>query len=90
MFDDSLRQTALLLADRDLGWTFCRAALLDGVPSPEDTESKLVAVAWRPDGSLLFSSQPDLRLAFSATRDRRCSASRVALARLHGGAAGPA
>ena len=34
------------------------------MPSLEDTESKLVAVAWRPDGRLLFSSQPDLRVAF--------------------------
>ena len=66
VLDDSLRQTALLLADRDLGWTLPTHAA-DPVPSLEDTESKLVAVAWRPDGSLLFSSQPDLRVAFSAT-----------------------
>jgi len=66
VLDDSLRQTALLLADRDL------VAALPVVPptkslSADDTESKLVAIARRPDGALLFTSQPELVLSFSAT-----------------------
>jgi two-component system OmpR family sensor kinase len=66
VFDDSLRQTALLLADRDLAGGLPvepRASSL----SPADTESKLVAIARAPGGSLLFSSQPELPLSFTAT-----------------------
>jgi len=65
VLDDSLRQTALLLADRDL------AHALPFEPAPSstsssDSESKLVAIARRPDGSLLFTSQPELSLRFDA------------------------
>jgi len=63
VLDDSLRQTALLLADRDLA-----GALPTSPPahplSLSDTESKLVAIARRRDGTLLFSSQPELALRF--------------------------
>jgi two-component system OmpR family sensor kinase len=62
--DDSLRQTALLLADRDLAGTFPVQTATSAVPYG-DTESMLVAVARRPDGSLLFSSQPDVPLNFA-------------------------
>ena len=66
VLDDSLRQTALLLADRDLALTQPghpdSAAL-----APGDTESKLVALARRRDGALLFSSQPELDLSFWPT-----------------------
>lgn len=62
--DDSLRQTALLLADRDLAGTFAVQAAASAVPY-RDTESMLVAVARRLDGSLLFSSQPNLPLNFT-------------------------
>ena len=64
--DDSLRQTALLLADRDLARALPTEPAARSV-APFDTESKLVAIARRPDGSLLFSSQPELSLSFSAT-----------------------
>jgi len=63
--DDSLRQTALLLADRDLAGAFPTQVAASAVPYG-DTESMLVAVARRPDGSLLFSSQPHLTLQFAA------------------------
>jgi signal transduction histidine kinase len=64
--DDNLRQTALLLADRDL------APALPVMPSvspvsASDPESKMVAIARRPDGSLLFASQPELSLNFKAS-----------------------
>lgn len=61
--DDSLRQTALLLADRDLAGAFPAQAAASVVPYG-DTESMLVAVARRPDGTLLFSSQPNVPLQF--------------------------
>ena len=62
--DDSLRQTALLLADRDLAGAFPAQSAASAVPYG-DTESMLVAVARRPDGSLLFSSQPKVPLNFA-------------------------
>ena len=66
VLDDSLRQTALLLADRDLALAQPGHPGL-GAPVPDDTESKLVALARRPDGSLMFSSQPELDLSFWPT-----------------------
>jgi two-component system, OmpR family, sensor kinase len=66
VLDDSLRQTALLLADRDLARTL-PAEPAAGSASPLDTESMLVAIARRPDGALLFSSQPATSLSFSVT-----------------------
>ena len=66
VLDDSLRQTALLLADRDLMSALPGQPVVNAVPYA-DTESMLVAVARRPDGSLMFSSQPDLPLRFDAT-----------------------
>ena len=65
VLDDSLRQTALLLADRDLAPSF-PVAPAPQPTAPSDTESQLVTIARRPDGALLFSSQPELSLAFSA------------------------
>ena len=66
VLDDSLQQTALLLADRDLAQGLPTTALLNSVPS-SDTESQLVAIARRLDGSLLFSSQPELSPLFEAS-----------------------
>ena len=66
VLDDSLRQTALLLADRDLAGVFPIQPTAKPVPYA-DTESMLVAIAWRPDGSLLFSSQPEVPLRFDTT-----------------------
>ena len=66
VLDDSLRETARLLADRDLAWTLPVDTSADPL-SLQDTESRLVAIARRPDGSLLFSSQPGLQLWFSPT-----------------------
>jgi two-component system, OmpR family, sensor kinase len=66
IMDDSLMQAARLLADRDL-----RGAIALGtdvpLPSAADTESKLVAIARRPDGSLLFTSEPEISLSFLPT-----------------------
>jgi len=66
VLDDSLRQSALLLADRDLAGAFPTQPTARAVPYA-DTESMLVAIARRPDGSLLFSSQPEVSLRFDAT-----------------------
>ena len=66
VLDDSLRQTALLLADRDLAGAFPAQPAASAVPYGE-TESMLVAIARRPDGVQLFSSQPDVALRFDAT-----------------------
>lgn len=71
VLDDSLAQTGLLLADRDL------ATVLPSSPGAvseraQQMESKLVAIATRPDGSLLFTSQPETRLVF----DRKPGATR--------------
>src|ERR1035438_3459127 len=65
VFDDSLKQTALLLADRDLAATFPSQPAA-AIVSAEDTESMLVAIARRLDGTLLFSSQPEVSLRFEA------------------------
>jgi len=63
VLDDSLTQTGLLLADRDLAtalpWRPATPAVNAG-----DMESEIVAIARRPDGSPLFSSQPDVSLRF--------------------------
>ena len=66
VLDDSLRQTALLLADRDLASALPTQPAAKSVPYG-DTESMLVAIARRPDGSLLFTSQPEVALRFAAT-----------------------
>ena len=66
VLDDSLRQTALLLADRDLAAAFPTEPIAAALASA-DTESKLVAIARHPDGSLLFTSEPGLSLRFEAT-----------------------
>jgi len=66
VLDDSLSQTALLLADRDLAGAFPTQPTAKSVPYA-DTESMLVAIARRPDGSLLFTSQPEISLRFDAT-----------------------
>jgi len=63
VLDDSLRQTALLLADRDLAHALPVEPAASSTSS-FDSESKLVAIARRPDGSLLFTSQPELTLRF--------------------------
>ena len=66
VMDDGLRQTALLLADRDL-----RGAITSALPGPAaafgETESKLVAIARGLDGSLMFTSEPQMALRFDAT-----------------------
>lgn len=65
VMNDSLQQTALLLADGDL-----RGAISGKAPSAPlalaDTESKLVAIARTRDGSLLFTSEPTLAPHFEA------------------------
>ena len=66
VLDGSLLQTALLLADRDLARALPAEPAASSVPSA-DAESMLVAIARRPDGSLLFSSQPEVALRFDAT-----------------------
>lgn len=63
VLDDGLRQTALLLADRDLAGALPIGPVDRLVPSA-DTESKLVAIARRTDGSLLFTSEPAMDLRF--------------------------
>lgn len=65
VLDDSLQQTALLLADRDLAGAFPTQPTTKPVPYG-DTESMLVAIARRPDGTLLFTSQPEVDLRFEA------------------------
>jgi two-component system OmpR family sensor kinase len=61
--DDGLRQTALLLADRDLAGAL-PIGPVEHLAAAADTESKLVAIARRHDGSLLFSSEPKMALDF--------------------------
>ena len=63
VLDDGLRQTALLLADRDLAGAL-PAGPVEHLASSADTESKLVAIARRRDGSLLFTSEPEMDLRF--------------------------
>lgn len=64
VLDDGLRQTALLLADRDLAGAL-PARPAEHLATSADTESKLVAIARRPDGALLFTSEPDMELHFA-------------------------
>jgi len=63
VLNDSLRQTALLLADRDLIGVFPNRQGEDPVSS-SDTESQLVAIARRLDGTQLFTSDPGKTLSF--------------------------
>ncbi|HEY4066996.1 MAG TPA: ATP-binding protein [Burkholderiaceae bacterium] len=66
VLDDSLRQTALLLADRDLAGSLSAppaGTTPPGVASA-DTESKMVAIARRLDGTLLYTSEPEIALRF--------------------------
>ena len=64
VLNDGLRQTALLLADRDLVGALPTAPVAAGLASA-DTESKLVAIARRVDGTLLFTSEPQMKLRFA-------------------------
>jgi signal transduction histidine kinase len=66
IMDDSLMQAARLLADRDLRGTITLGDRTVA-PSAADTESKLVAIGRRPDGSLLFSSEPQMPLWLAPT-----------------------
>jgi signal transduction histidine kinase len=66
VLDDSLQQSALLLADRDLAGALPTQPAASPVPYG-DTESMLVAIARRPDGRLLFTSQPALTLQLAPT-----------------------
>lgn len=66
VMDDGLRQTALLLADKDLRGAIAEGGATIVLPS-NDTESKLVAVARRRDGALLFTSEPEMTLGFAPT-----------------------
>lgn len=63
VLDDGLRQTALLLADRDLAGAL-PVRPVEHLVSSADTESRLVAIARRQDGSLIFTSDPGLNLRF--------------------------
>ena len=63
VMDDGLRQTALLLADRDLRGVIA-SALPGAAAGFVDAESKLVAIARGLDGSLMFTSEPRLALRF--------------------------
>ncbi len=65
VLNDSLKQTALLLADRDLSGAMAPAPGAAPLASA-DTESQLVAIARHTDGSLLFTSAPHLQLRFDA------------------------
>jgi two-component system OmpR family sensor kinase len=64
VLDDGLRQTALLLADRDLVGAL-PVHPVNALAQAADTESKLVAIARRQDGSLLFTSEPSMNLRFA-------------------------
>ena len=63
VLDDSLTQTGLLLADPDLENIQPRHPAPPAV-NAGDMESEIVAIARRPDGTLLFSSQPDASFRF--------------------------
>jgi signal transduction histidine kinase len=67
LLNDSLKQTALLLADRDLRGPISLAAASDSVVYA-DTESKLVAIARAPGGSLMFTSEPQMSLSFETIK----------------------
>ncbi len=62
ILDASLRQTALLLADRNLSTEPASSQADDDLG-----ESQLVVLGRRPDGTLLFSSQPQRRLDLALT-----------------------
>ncbi|HXD06579.1 MAG TPA: ATP-binding protein [Burkholderiaceae bacterium] len=64
VMDDSLKQAALLLADKDLRGAIASSGVTP-VLSSTDAESKLTAIARRRDGSLLFASTPELALDFN-------------------------
>ncbi len=64
VLDDSLRQTALLLADRDTA-TSMSGKPVDRSGLSAATESKLVEITRGPDGSLLSTSEPQLNLRFA-------------------------
>jgi len=66
VMNDSLQQTALLLADKDLRGPIAKVGTTTVLPGT-DTESKLVAVARRRDGTLLFTSEPEIALGFAPT-----------------------
>lgn len=77
VLDDGLRQTALLLADRDLAGA-PPAGPVEHRASSADTESKLVAIARRRDGSLLFTSEPEMDLRFEFVAGRSLQTARDA------------
>ncbi|MEP7102581.1 MAG: ATP-binding protein [Burkholderiales bacterium] len=66
VLNDSLKQTALLLADRDLRGAISGSPSIAALPAAS-TESQLIAIARRTDGSLLFTSEPETPLRFEAT-----------------------
>lgn len=63
VLDDGLRQTALLLADRDLAPGPAPDPRAVRVPD-DDVESPMLTIARRPDGTLLFSSRPGMTIDF--------------------------
>lgn len=66
VLDGGLRQTALLLADRDLAPG--PASTPKAAPNADDDpESGLLTIARRPDGTLLFSSRPELTIDLKPT-----------------------
>ena len=66
VMNDSLQQTALLLADKDLRGPIAKVGTTIVLPG-NDTESKLIVVARRRDGTLLFTSEPEIALGFAPT-----------------------
>ena len=70
VLDDSLRQTALLLADRDLTLGPSIAPVEIGAAQ---TESKLVAIATRAMARCCSRRNPSCRCEFIPRRARRCS-----------------
>jgi two-component system OmpR family sensor kinase len=65
LLNDGLKQTALLLADRDLRGPISLGAVSNAAQYA-DTESKLVAIARAPSGELLFTSEPAMSLEFES------------------------
>lgn len=78
VLDDSVRQTALLIADRDLAGALAGGPVTPLIPS-SDTESQLVAIARRPDGTLLFTSEPEMALRFDPIAGHSLQRNRDAL-----------
>lgn len=66
VLDDSLREAALLLADRDLRGALAPSALSAPTTPFTDTESQLVAIGRSKEGERLFDSRPELGLRFEA------------------------